>query len=45
MKITVIIPVYNEENYIKKILKKIKELNYDFQIIVVNDGSTDQREK
>jgi len=41
MKITVIIPVFNEENYIKKILKKIKELNYDFQTIVVNDGSTD----
>ena len=42
MKISVIIPVYNEENFVKKILEKIKKINFDFQIIVVNDGSTDQ---
>ena len=41
MKISVIIPVFNEERAISKLLKKIFSLNLDKQIIVVNDGSTD----
>ena len=45
MKIDIIIPVYNEENTILKILKKIKKVeenyNYDFNVIVINDGSSD----
>jgi len=36
----VIIPVYNEERYIEKVLKKVKE-NTDSDILVINDGSTD----
>ena len=42
MLISIIIPVYNEEDYIKKLLTRvnsIKELNKE--IIVVNDKSTD----
>ena len=45
MKIDIIIPVYNEEKTIIKILDKIKKVKenfkYDLNIIVVNDGSTD----
>jgi glycosyltransferase involved in cell wall biosynthesis len=44
-KLTIIIPCYNEEKQIAKILEKVllTKLNYDLdkQIIVVNDGSTD----
>lgn len=43
--LSIIIPVYNEEKTILEILKKIqisKIENIDFQVIVVNDGSTDR---
>jgi len=42
--ITVIIPAYNEETSIKKVLNEIKE-NIDndlYEIIVVDDGSNDK---
>ncbi len=44
MLISVIIPLYNAEKSIKKTLNSIKNQtwNGDFEIIVVNDGSTDQ---
>jgi len=45
MKISIIIPVYNEEYYIKKSLSALTNLIYpkdDYEIIVVNDGSTDR---
>ena len=42
MKLSVIIPVYNEKNTIQKILRKIEEVNYfEKQIIIIDDGSTD----
>jgi dolichol-phosphate mannosyltransferase len=42
MLLSVIIPVFNEEKYIKKILKKIKKIkNIKKEIIVINDGSKD----
>ena len=43
-KLSIIVPVYNEENTILDILKRINECrinDFDFEIIVVNDGSTD----
>ena len=43
-RLSVLIPVYNEENTILNILKRIKECEidgFDFEIIVINDGSTD----
>lgn len=42
-KITIIIPVYNEEKTIKEILDKVKNIQIPLEkeIIVVNDGSTD----
>ena len=47
-KLSIIVPVYNEESTIQLILKKINESkidNIDFEIIIVNDGSTDNSVK
>lgn len=44
-KISVIVPVYNTEKYIEKCLKSIlNQTMDDIEIIVVNDGSTDNSE-
>ncbi len=44
--ISVIIPVYNTEKYIKKCLESVKNQTYkNYEIIIVNDGSTDDSEK
>ncbi|HDT11318.1 MAG TPA: glycosyltransferase family 2 protein [bacterium] len=40
--LTVIIPVYNEQETILKIIKKVKAVDIDKEIIIVNDASTDQ---
>ena len=40
--LTVIIPVYNEQDTILKIVKKVKEVDVDKEIIIVNDASTDK---
>jgi len=40
--VSVIIPVYNAENYIEETLKSVFNQSYtDYEIIVVDDGSTD----
>ena len=43
MKISVIIPVFNEENFILQTLKKVNEQkkNFELEIIVVDDKSND----
>ena len=41
MKLSVIIPVYNEFRTIEKIILKVKSLNLDLQIVVVDDCSND----
>ena len=39
---SIIIPLYNKENYIKNTLKSVLNQTFqDFEIIVINDGSTD----
>jgi cellulose synthase/poly-beta-1,6-N-acetylglucosamine synthase-like glycosyltransferase len=41
-RVSIIIPVKNEERTIEKCLRSLQVLNYpDYEIIVVNDGSTD----
>ena len=42
MKLSIIIPVYNEESTLLKLLKRIKTIDIDKEIIIVNDGSTDR---
>lgn len=43
MKISIIIPVYNVEQYIKETMLSIQEQTLaDYEVILVNDGSTDQ---
>lgn len=45
-KLSIIIPVYNAENTLRKCLDSILEQNYtDYEIILVNDGSQDSSEK
>jgi glycosyltransferase involved in cell wall biosynthesis len=46
-KVSIIIPVYNESKYIKDLIIKIKsiklsKINFRKEIIIINDGSTDQ---
>jgi glycosyltransferase involved in cell wall biosynthesis len=49
MKISIIIPAYNEEDNINQIYAEIenvlKDSNYFYEIIFVNDGSTDHTER
>lgn len=40
--LTVIIPAYNEENTILKIVEKVKAVEIDKEIIIVDDASTDR---
>lgn len=42
MKITVIIPVYNEEQTVEFVIGRVKAVKYDKEILVVDDGSTDR---
>ncbi|MDD5086384.1 MAG: glycosyltransferase family 2 protein [Candidatus Nanoarchaeia archaeon] len=46
MKVVITIPAYNEEKTITPVIKDIKEVmgktDYNYQILVVDDGSTDK---
>lgn len=46
MKLSIIVPVYNLENYVSRTLDSLLAIHfsYDYEIIVVNDGSTDGSE-
>ena len=40
--ISVIVPVYNVETYLEECLDSIQNQTYtDFEVLLVNDGSTD----
>lgn len=41
MKLTVIIPVYNESKTILEVIRRVKEVSFEKEIIVVDDCSTD----
>ena len=40
--VSVIIPAFNEAENLGRVLRKIADLYPDFEMIVVNDGSTDE---
>ena len=41
-KISVIMPVYNSEKYVSKAIESVLAQDFeDFELILVNDGSTD----
>ncbi len=40
--VSVIIPAYNEEKTVGNVVRVVKSLNYINEVIVVDDGSTDQ---
>ena len=43
---SVIIPLYNKENFIKNTIESVLNQNFiDFEVIIVNDGSTDTSEE
>lgn len=41
MKISIIIPVFNEAKTVEEIIKKVENLNIDKEIIAIDDGSDD----
>lgn len=45
MKISIVIPAYNSNDFIEKIVEiiheELSEINYDLEIVIVNDNSTD----
>ena len=41
MKVLIIIPVYNESENILKVIEELKKENSSYDILIVNDGSTD----
>ena len=44
-KLSVIVPVYNKEMYVKKCIESILMWGDDYEIIIVDDGSTDESAK
>ena len=46
MKLSIIVPVYNLENYIATTLESLLSIrfSFDYEIVVINDGSTDDSE-
>ena len=45
-KFSIIIPAYNVEKYIDKCLKSVFNQTFkDYEVIVINDGSTDNTKK
>jgi glycosyltransferase involved in cell wall biosynthesis len=40
--VTVLIPAYNEEKSIGNTVRRVKDLHPDFEVLVIDDGSTDK---
>ena len=48
MKLSILIPAYNEENTLERVVEKVRDVkikNVKKEIIIINDGSTDNTEK
>jgi glycosyltransferase involved in cell wall biosynthesis len=42
MKVSFLVPVYNEERTLEEVVRRVESLPFDKQIVVVDDGSTDE---
>lgn len=46
VKISIIMPAYNAENYLQETLESVFDQNFDsYELIIINDGSTDNTQK
>lgn len=45
MSYSIIIPIYNEEKTLPELLKGLRSLNKNYQIIIIDDGSEDETKK
>ena len=46
MEVSIIMPVYNAQDFIKESIESILNQNYqNFELIIINDGSTDKTHK
>ena len=44
--VSVLLPVYNTENYLKKCIESVLNQNYEnIELIIIDDGSTDNSGK
>ena len=47
--VSIVVPVYNEEGNVKELHNEIKEIcvqeGYDYEIIFINDGSSDKTDE
>ena len=41
MKLSVVIPVYNEQAFLRDVVQRVEAVDYDKEIILVDDCSTD----
>ena len=41
MSYSVIVPVFNEYQYLSQLIKNLEQLPNDIEIIIIDDGSTD----
>src|SRR5215472_19282583 len=42
MRISVVVPVYNEEETVAQVLQSLSEVELDLEVVVVDDASTDK---
>lgn len=41
MKLSIVIPVYNEKGTLCEVTRRVKAMDMEKEIIIINDGSTD----